>query len=136
MLSYRAESRADPEVAWALVARPDRWRRWAPHVRGATSLGEPEVVAGRRGAVRVFPFIPIPARITAKRAGRSWSWRVGPATLVHRVEPAPGGCVVAVDVRARAPVERLLEVSYGPVISLLVRNLARVAERDQGASAG
>lgn len=122
-------------MAWALLARPDRWRRWAPHVRGAWALGEPEVVAGRSGAVRLLGFLPVPVRVTAKRAGRSWSWRVGPATLVHRVEPRAGGCAVVIDLEAPAFVERSLSVTYGPLVSLLVRNLARTAERESRAGA-
>lgn len=127
MLTYSARSRADPGTAWELMARPDRWRRWAPHVRGAWGLGEPEVVAGSHGAVRLVPAIPVPARVTSKRAHRSWAWRVGLLTVVHRVEPRRGGCVVAIDLHAPGPLEIAARLSYGPVVALLVRNLARVA---------
>lgn len=128
MLTYEAPCAAPPEQAWALVARPGRWSRWAPHVRGAWGLGEPEVTPGARGAVRLLGFLPVPARVTGKRAGRWWSWRVGPVEIDHRVEPRGSGCSVAVDLRAPAPLESLLRVSYGPAVALLVRNLARVAE--------
>lgn len=132
VLTYRAPSAADPDTAWALFARPARWAEWAPHVRGAWGLGSPEVEAGRSGAVRLLGAVPIPARVIAKRTGRSWTWRVGPVQLVHRVEPRANGCVVAVDLLGPAVVEALLKRTYGPLVGVLVRNLARVAERDEG----
>ena len=75
--------------------------------------------------------VPVPARVTAKRPGRSWTWRVGPMELVHRVEPAPrgDGCEVAVDLIAPPPLEAALRASYGPLVGLLVKRLARAAER-------
>lgn len=133
MLTYEAESDAPPDVAWSLMARPDRWSQWAPHLRGAWRLGTPEVRPGARGAARLLGVVPVPATITGKGdAGptRWWSWRVGPVELIHRVSPrAGGGSVVAVDMRAPAPIEAALRVSYGPVVQVLVRNLARVAAR-------
>ena len=131
MLTYEAESAATPDDAWALMARPALWSRWAPHLRGAWGLGEPEVEPGARGAARLLGVVPVPARILAKDdAGpaRSWTWRVGPATLVHRVAPGRrGGSLVAVDITAARPVEAALAVTYGPLVQVLVRNLARVA---------
>jgi len=127
MLTYRAASSASPETVWALLARPERWSEWAPHVRGAWRLGSPEVEPGSRGAARLLGAIPVPARITDKRAGRSWTWRVGPLEMVHRVERSPVGCVVAVDLRGPRALEPLLRVTYGPAVAALVRNLARVA---------
>ena len=128
MRTYEAACSAPPSEAWPYVARPALWHTWAPHLRGASGLGEPEVQVGARGAVRLLGVVPVPARILAKDDGRSWTWRVGPMTLVHRVEPAAdGGSVVAVDLSAPPPVEAALAVTYGPVIALLVRNLARVA---------
>ena len=111
------------------MAQPRRWSEWAPHVRGAWGLGEPEVIKGARGYVRLLGAVPVPARITAKRARRSWSWRVGPVTLVHRVEPRDPGSLVAIDIQAPRVLEPLVRASYGPVVGLLVRRLARVAER-------
>lgn len=134
MLTYSARSAAPPAAAWDLLARPARWREWAPHVRGAWGLGSPEVEPGARGAARLLGAVPVPATVTAKRAGRSWTWRVGPVELAHRVEPRGRGCEVATDVLAPAPLEAALRVSYGPLIGLLMRRLARVAERDLSAS--
>ena len=131
MLRYESESSAAPDDAWALMARPDRWSRWAPHLRGAWGLGAPEVRTGARGAARLLGVVPVPAKITGKAVGgptRWWSWRVGPVELIHRVGPrAGGGSVVGVDLKAPPPIEAALRVSYGPVVALLVRNLARVA---------
>ena len=132
MLTFEARSRAPVEEAWSLIARPRRWAEWAPHVRGAWGLGSPEVRRGARGAARLIGVIPVPATVVAKRPGRSWTWRVGPVDIVHRVGPAPGRAVgsrVAVDLVAPWALEPLLAVGYGPVVALLVRNLARVAER-------
>jgi len=135
VLSYEAESAAPPEVAWALVARPHRWKEWAPHVRGAVGLGVPEVEAGRHGVARLLGAIPVPAVVTDKVPGRSWTWRVGPVTLVHRVRPrADGTCVVAVDLTAATALETVLALTYGPVVALLVERLARVAEARAGAA--
>ena len=128
VLTYTAHSAAMPEQAWSLLVRPDRWAEWAPHLRGAWGLGRPEVRPGAKGAARLLGVVPVPAQIVEKGV-RSWTWRVGPVEMVHRVQPAPGGCIVAIDVSSSAPVERVLSVTYGPVIALLLRNLARVAAR-------
>jgi len=136
MLTYTARSAADPDRAWALMARPALWSRWAPHLRGAWGLGDPEVKAGARGAARLLGVVPVPARILEVEPPRLWTWRVGPATLKHRVDAHPhGGSVVAVDVVAPGPVEAALAVTYGPLVQLLVRNLARVAARPTAPSA-
>lgn len=125
---YAANSLAEPTAAWALMARPDRWHEWAPHVRGALGLGAPEVERGRTGLVRLLGVVPVPARIVDKRAGRSWTWRVGPMVLEHAVDPRPGGgCQVSVTLRAPGPLEPVLAATYGPVVALMVANLARVA---------
>jgi hypothetical protein len=127
MLHYEARTTATPEQVWPLLARPSRWSTWAPHLRGAWGLGEEEVRPGAFGAVRLLGVVPVPARITAKDPGRSWDWQVGPARFRHRVTPRPGGSLVGVDISAPGPLEPLLRVSYGPLVALLVRNLARVA---------
>lgn len=116
---------APASVVWPLVAAPDRWHRWAPHVRGAWGLGEPEVREGARGAVRLFGAVPVPARVVAVDPGRSWTWQVGPVRLVHTVEPADGGSRVSFGLSGPAPVVQV----YGPVVHVLLRNLGRVAER-------
>jgi hypothetical protein len=129
MRTYEATCDVPPRLAWPYLARPALWSAWAPHLRGAWGLGDPEVEAGARGAARLLGVIPVPARVVAKEDERSWTWRVGPATMVHRVEPAADGArsVVAVDLSAPAPIEAALAATYGPVIQALVRNLARVA---------
>jgi hypothetical protein len=128
MLRYEATlepgAEADP---WDLLARPDRWHEWAPHLRGAwglTSAPGGEVEAGRRGAVRLLGALPVPVRITAKEPGTAWSWRVaGVVDMDHRVEPHG----VAIHLRAPKPVELALGATYGPLIALLLRNLSRSA---------
>lgn len=132
VLTYTASSSAAPTVAWRLYAEPRRWRTWAPHVRGAWGLGHPEVRAGARGAVRLLGFIPVPARVTSKGPGLTWSWRVGRVELVHRVEPEADGCVVALDILAPAPLEAVIGRTYGPLTAMLLRSLARASEAEDG----
>ena len=68
-------------------------------------------------------------RIVAKRLERSWTWRVGELVeMDHRVHPRTGGCTVGIDLRAPGPLEAVLAESYGPVIALTLRRLARVIE--------
>ena len=134
MKTYAVQTRADPAVAWALLARPAEWAAWSPHVRGAWGLGAPEVELGARGAARLFGAVPVPARITAKDPGRAYTWRVGVLVLAHRVEPRPGGATVAIDLSAPGPLEAVLAAAYGPVIAWSLRRLAAVAEaRGEGA---
>ena len=127
MLEYRRSSTATPAAAWRLLVRPDEWRHWAPHLRGAWGLGAPEVEPGSRGAARVAWVVPVPASITAKEPGRLWRWRVGPYEIEHRVEPADGGCDVVLEVEASPPLERLFDISYGMVIPALLGRLAAAA---------
>lgn len=133
VLSYSARSPATPAEAWALLARPERWHEWAPHVRGAWGLGDPEVVQGARGAARLLGAVPVPARVTEVRSGRSWTWQVGPVSMVHLVRRRRVGCEVAIELHAAAPLEAALAFTYGPVVGLLVRRLARVAGARGGA---
>src|SRR3954451_4711404 len=129
MRTFTARSTAPPAAAWALLARPARWPEWAPHLGGAWGLGAPEVRAGALGAARLLSVLPVPARIVAKRPGRSWTWRVGLVEMVHRVEPRPRvGCDVAIDVIAPAPLEAAVAAFYGRVIAATLRRLARRAE--------
>ena len=127
MLTYEAHSSAPAARVWTLMAEPSCWHEWAPHIRGAWRLGSPEVQVGRRGLVRLLGAPVVPARITRKRAGRMWAWRVGPVELVHRVEPRARGSLVAIDIEASAPVEAALRATYGPVVQLLLNRLAKVA---------
>jgi hypothetical protein len=110
------------------MAQPARWSQWAPHIRGAWGLGDPEVQVGRRGLVRLLGAPVVPALITRKRTGRMWAWKVGPVELTHRVEERDGGSTVAVDIAAPRPLEASLKATYGPLVQLLVRRLARVAQ--------
>jgi hypothetical protein len=127
MLSYARSSRASQESLWRLVSRPSEWHRWAPHVRGARGLGEPEVEAGRSGSVLLFPRVPVSARITAKEPGQSWTWRVGLLEMRHVVEPRARGSEIRIEIESTRPVEMLVRGTYGPLIGLLLRNLARVS---------
>jgi hypothetical protein len=130
VLRYEAWTSASPKEAWSLAARPARWHEWAPHVRGAWGLAGPdgEVREGATGAARLLWAVPVPAKVVRVERGRSWVWRVGPVDLDHRVEPTPGGALLAVTLSAPPPLEAVLRVSYGPVCGALVKRMARVAE--------
>jgi hypothetical protein len=130
VLTYVADSAADPETAWRLIARPEHWSSWAPPVRGARGLGQPEVRTGATGHALLVGRLPVPARVTSKQAHRSWTWEVGPLRLRHRVRPQAGGCRVAVDIEAPFPLEALVRLTYGPMVSVLMHNLARVAAQE------
>jgi hypothetical protein len=127
MLRYEAVLTGDVEPeAWALLARPDRWHEWAPHLRGAWGLAgaDGEVAAGRAGAGRLLGVVPVPVTITAKETARSWTWRIGVVvTMDHRVEPGR----VVIEIRAPAPVEAALGATYGPVVQRLLQRLSRSA---------
>jgi polyketide cyclase/dehydrase/lipid transport protein len=136
MRTFTASTSAPPEVAWRLLARPADWGRWSPHVRGAWGLGDPEVRRGACGAARLLGVVPVPARVTGKRDGRSWSWRVGAVVMTHRVERrAGGGATVAIDLTAPGPLERAVALAYGPLLDVSLRRLAREAERVVGTPA-
>ncbi len=120
-----ADCTADAATVWKLLAWPEHWHEWAPHVRGAWGLGHPEVRPGRRGFVRLLGVLPLPARVVEVDSGRAWSWTVGPLRLRHQVIPQPAGSTVVMCVDAPAPIEW----AYAPLVGLLTRRLARVAER-------
>lgn len=121
---HSSDSTAAPGVAWSLVAEPRRWAEWAPHVRGAWGLGSPEVEAGKVGAAKLLGVVPVPAKVTNVDPGRAWTWRVGPLTLVHAVDPRPGGgCRVSMILDGPAPIV----LAYGPIVGALTRRLARLA---------
>jgi hypothetical protein len=130
---WSAESAARPDVAWALMSRPQAWPAWSPHVQGAWGLGDGdgEVRPGAHGAARLFGVIPVPARITGKRR-HEWTWQVGLVEMTHRVRPHGTGCRVEIELRAPGPLEPLAAAVYGPVIALTLRRLAAVAARGGG----
>jgi hypothetical protein len=128
MQRFTAHSAAAPGDVWPLLARPDAWATWSPHVRGAWGLGGDEVREGARGAARLFGAVPVPARITSVVPGRSWTWQVGPVRMEHAVDSRPrGGSDVSITLSAPPGIERALAALYGPVITLCLRRLARLA---------
>jgi hypothetical protein len=94
------------------------------------------VHAGARGWVRVAGVVPVAVRILAVDPGRSWTWRVGPVTMRHLVSArGDGGCEVAIELTAHEPVQSAVAGTYGPVITVLLANLARIADERGGARA-
>ncbi|WP_233529924.1 hypothetical protein [Antrihabitans stalagmiti] len=49
-------------------------------------------------------------------------------TLAHDVTPLPTGSRITMSISAPGPLETVLAATYGPVVQLLVRRLAKVAE--------
>ncbi|WP_354699965.1 hypothetical protein DSM112329_00223 [Paraconexibacter sp. AEG42_29] len=132
MVSRTATSTAPPAAAWALLARPDQWQRWAPHLRGAWGLAGADgtVRDGARGAARLLGAVPVPVTITAVEPGRAWSWRVaGVVDMDHVVDAVPGGCRVTVTIAAPGPLEAALHATYGPLVEALIGRLARIAAK-------
>lgn len=126
MVTIERTSPASPVEVWELLARPNRWHDWAPHVFGAWGLGSPEVQEGRRGFVRLLGAAPVPARILEVERERSWSWRVaGLVVMDHRVEPLPaGGSRIAIDLSGPGPLTPVLAGVYGPLVGWLIERLA------------
>ena len=137
MLRYESPCAAAPAAVWPLLARPARWPEWAPHVRGAVGLGDPEVRAGALGAVLLLGVAPVPVRVTAVEPGRSWTWRAGLVTVRHRVDPLEDGhSVVGIDLSAPGPLELGLRVTYGPVCRWATAALARRAAQEPPPGSG
>jgi hypothetical protein len=82
----------------------------------------------RYQAALLLGVVPVPARVTARQPRRSWTWRWARwrSTIV---EPRGDGSLVVIEITAPAGLEALLRVTYGPVVGVLVGNLARVAAR-------
>jgi hypothetical protein len=127
-------STATPGQLWDLVARPDLWNRWSPHVRGAEGLGSPEVRQGARGKVVLRGGIKVPAEILEVTPGQSWSWQVGGIVVHHIVRPATGGSSLAMPVESKGQLWTPAALAYAPVVDLIARRIARVAEDEPGRS--
>lgn len=133
MLRYSTPSAADPDVAWALLSQPARWHEWSPHVRGAWGLGQPEVEGSALGAVRLLGVLPVPARINLVEKSwmrRHWVWSIGLISFDHTVRRDPDGCTIAISCHAPWAIERVIAVTYWPLVKRFVDRLATVAEQD------
>lgn len=128
-VTVEVESNAPAEEVWELYSQPERWKEWAPHIRAPHGLGSPEVEPGASGHIRFAGLAPVWGEITSKRPGRSWTWRVGLVELTHTVEPRNGsGTTIGLEMRAPAPMELGIRLTYAPITKLLLNNLARKAE--------
>ena len=130
MRVHAIETDAPPERVWALIARPEHWGRWSPHVRGAMGLGSPEVVEGASGHVVLRAGVRLPARITEVVPGESWSWWIGGLHVRHSVRPAGTGSRIEHVVEGFSRPWSIAAWAYAPIVGLIARNIARVAERD------
>ena len=130
MIRGPAAGSAPADAVWNLIARPDQWHRWSPHVRGAEGLGTPEVRAGASGHVVLVGGAKLPAEILSVEPGRSWTWRVGGLVLEHIVTTAPDEVKLEMPVRATRPLWKPVAAAYQPVVNLIARRIVRLAERD------
>jgi uncharacterized protein YndB with AHSA1/START domain len=121
------ETDAPPERVWALMAKPELWGRWSPHVRGAVGLGSPEVVEGASGHVVLRGGVRLAARITEVVPGESWSWRVGGLHVRHTVRPVGTGSRIEHVVEGSSRPWSIVARAYVPIVGLIARNIARVA---------
>jgi hypothetical protein len=71
--------------------------------------------------------LPIPVLISDKRAGQWWDWQTGPMTIRHAVEPHGDGCRLLIEIRAPAPLERAVALTYGPLIGWVLARLSVLA---------
>jgi uncharacterized protein YndB with AHSA1/START domain len=120
-----------PDRVWSLIARPDRWHEWSPYVKGARGLGTPEVEQGAHGSVLVRGGVRVAATITSVVPGEAWTWRVMGLRLDHTVR-AEGAAASRIELRAEGAAGApwsLAALAYTPALALIVRNIARVAER-------
>jgi hypothetical protein len=115
---------------WSLIARPGRWHEWSPYVSGAEGLGEPEVEPGAVGSVVVRGGLRIGAEILEVVPGRSWAWQVKGLVIRHEVEPVPRGTRLSMTPEGDGPLWAPLALAYRLPTGLIVRNIARVAQRD------
>lgn len=82
------------------------------------------------------PALPVPAQITSVTPPRAWEWRVGPVTMGHGIRPRGAGCEITLELSAPGPLGAFVGAAYGPLVLVLLHNLARVAGREAaGASA-
>ncbi len=134
-LSFSKSVRASPQRVWELLAAPDRWPEWAPHLAATGTLAGRGLQVGVRGHVRVAQTIPVPVEITAFEPSRAWSWRVrlplGP-TVLHRLRPrGRGGTVVEMVFDCPPPLAPLVRLLYAPLVRSALARLAALAEEEQ-----
>jgi hypothetical protein len=130
--SSEVECAAAPDVVWDLMASPARWHEWSPYVAGAEGLGEPRVEPGRVGSVVLRGGVRMPARVVAVVPGRSWTWEAAGLRIAHTVTPRGEGSRIRHDVASVRAWWSAAAFAYLPVVALIARNLARVAERQAG----
>lgn len=111
--TYRADARgADPARLWELLATPDHWPRWAPHISAVDDLGDAQlgrpsrsghgdapVREGQRLRIRGLGPVAVSARVTRVVDGHRWDFVV-PLPLgvqvaaTHEVHTDPRAVVV------------------------------------------
>lgn len=127
MPTYSLHSDASPDRVWHLLASPEHWPEWAPHIRHSVGFGPGPVAPGRWGLLFVGGVLPVGAFISEVSPGESWAFQLGALTVNHRVEREGDGSLIAVDFSGPLPVKALLQAFYAPLLSEALLNLSRLA---------
>lgn len=123
------EVAAPAAEVWSLLAEPARWHEWSPYVRGAESLGDPEVEPEAVGKVVLLGGARLDAEILAVVPDRSWTWQVGGLRVRHEVEPTARGARFSMTPEGDGPFWGPAALLYRLPTTLIERNVARVARR-------
>lgn len=127
MLTYSLRTDASPDMVWHLLASPEHWPEWAPHIKHSVGFGPGLVAPGRWGLIFVAGLIPVSAYISDVVPGQSWAWQLGPLTVNHRVEPDSQGSIIAFDFQGPLPVKALAQAFYAPVVESSLVRLSELA---------
>lgn len=126
--SERSGCRAPAEEVWKLLHDPARFPDWW--------AGTERVEPGDDGAVTRYldgwPDFPMPTAVTSRRDGAAIVISCLRSDIIHvwTLEPAPGGCAVAV--RVTIPEEEAARLE--PVRAEVAASLARLVEVAQAAA--
>lgn len=126
----------DPADLWRLLATPDAWPDWSPHIRRATSAsGATTVAVGDTLRIDGWGPLHVTTAITRVDPGSRWDFRVTlPAghrmMATHEVLTAP--TAVQVRMALRGPAPRPLAVcllhAYRPLALIALHRLVALAD--------
>lgn len=113
---------ASQQRCWELLSQPQHWHEWAPWLPiDVQNPGKGSRIKSRFGG------IPLPGKITAWQPCWCWAWRWGTLTWRHQVDAVDEHTSI-IRVELSGPGSGLVDVLYGPVMSLALRRLQDLAE--------
>ena len=113
---------ASQQRCWELLSQPEHWHQWAPWL--LVDVRDPR--HDSRIKVRFVP-IPLPGKITAWQPCWRWDWRWGSLTWKHQVDAIDEHTSI-VRVELSGPGSGLVDILYGPVMSMALKRLQALAE--------